>query len=87
MERDLAAVGLPGRNNAAFTAPFDIDDNMQAHPEWGQRDEARLAVIPATIFEDNRPSPIQGFQVTEVDPVSSQVDEVFVLVPGRREFL
>ena len=87
MERDLAAVGLPGRNNAAFTAPFDIDDNVQAHPERGHRDEACLAVIPATILEDNRPSPIQAFKVTEVDPVSCQVGEPFVLVPGRHEFL
>jgi hypothetical protein len=70
MERDLATVGLPGRNNAAFAAPLDIDDNMQARAERGHRDEARLAVIPATIFKDKRPPPIQAFKVPEVDPVS-----------------
>jgi hypothetical protein len=43
---------------------------MQARPERGHRDEARLAVIPATIFKDKRPPPIQAFKVPEVDPVS-----------------
>jgi hypothetical protein len=87
IERDLPTVGLPGRYNATLAAPLDIDDNMQARSERSHRDEARLAVILATIFEYNRTPPVQAFKVAEVDPMSGQVGEPFVLVPGRHEFL
>jgi hypothetical protein len=35
MERDLATVGLAGRNDAALAAPLDMDDDMQPRAPSG----------------------------------------------------
>src|SRR5271166_5212924 len=86
IKSNLTTVGPSGGNDAALAATLDKHDNVQAHAQRRHRDESHLAVILATILENQRPFPVQAFKVAKVDPMLGQVGEPLALVPGRHEF-
>src|SRR5271165_7232097 len=59
IERNLAAVRLSGRNDAALPDPLDVHDDVQAGAKRGDRDEPGLIVFPP-VLENQRLFPIHA---------------------------
>ena len=87
IERNLATVGLSGRNDAALSAPLDVHDDMQPRAERRHRDQPGLAVVLPPVLENQRLFPIHAVKVAKIDPVVGEILEPLVLIPRRHTFL
>jgi hypothetical protein len=87
IECNLTAISLARRNDATAAVSFYEHNDMETRAKRRHRDQADLAVIPPTIFEYQRPIPIQVDEVAKIDPVIGNIGEAFVFVPGVHVFL
>jgi hypothetical protein len=87
IERNLAAVSLSGRNDAALAAALDVNDNVQALSKRRHRDQPTLTVVFSPVLKKQRLIPIHAIEVAKIHSMVSEIFEPLFLVPCRRRFL
>jgi len=82
MAFNLFYVGLAGRNNAKYGSPHRIDDNIYPSLDHSEYHMAVLAIVPATILDDD-PVPVRKDTgcVVEIKTSVLKTGFTFILVP------